>query len=77
MLLVFFAYNLRDWKHLMWFLAIYMLPFFVFYWIVPESPRWLLNKNKVLEARNVIKNISKFNNFYYRHMISRFFGKRK
>ena len=36
------AYALHDWLKIQWCLAAYVIPFFAYYWLVPESPRWLL-----------------------------------
>lgn len=68
MILVLLAYYLRDWRKIMWSLAIYVMPFFTYYWLVPESPRWLLSKDKVREAQNVLKKISILNNTYNYYM---------
>ena len=77
--LVGLAYFLRDWNKIMWSLAGYMIPFLGLYWLVPESPRWLLNKDKVDEAKDVIKKISKINNAYNYHMVHLYkrFGRKK
>lgn len=58
------AYYLRDWLKIQWFLAFYVMPFFMCYWVVPESPRWLLSMNKVRRAREVIEKITRVNNRY-------------
>ena len=73
------SYYLRDWNKIMWSIAFYVIPFFGLYWLVPESPRWLLNQDKVGEAKIVIKKISKINNAYSYHMMSlyRRFGRKK
>ena len=78
MILTALAYYLRDWRNIMWTLAGYVIPFLSLYWLVPESPRWLLNKKKVTEAKIVFKKISSINNSYSYHMISfyKFFGKK-
>lgn len=62
--LVSVAYYLKDWRKLMWFLAIYIMPFFLYYWLIPESPRWLLSKDKIREAKSVLKKISRINRTY-------------
>ncbi len=58
------AYYLRDWRKIMWALTVYVIPFFTYYWLVPESPRWLLSKDKVRDAKNVLKKISILNKTY-------------
>ncbi len=74
------AYYLRDWRKVMWSLTVYVMPFFTYYWLVPESPRWLLSKDKVRDARNVLKKISILNdtyNMYVSSIAKRFSSKRK
>ena len=53
------AYWFKDWHKIQWMLALYVMPFFVYYWLVPESPRWLLSQGKVDEARRVLLKITR------------------
>ncbi|KAJ2953689.1 hypothetical protein O0L34_g1306 [Tuta absoluta] len=55
------AYLVRDWRNLA---LITSVPFFLYYlyWLVlPESPRWLLMKDRLEEANNILKAIAKMN----------------
>lgn len=36
----------------------------MYYWLVPESPRWLLSVNQVDSARRVIEKIARINRAY-------------
>lgn len=36
----------------------------MYYWMVPESPRWLLSVNRVENARRVIEKIARLNRAY-------------
>ena len=71
MIIVGLAYYFKDWRKVQWCLALYILPFFIYYWLVPESPRWLLSVGKVDEARRVLVKITRvsidlfFNNLRY------------
>ncbi|CAF0756334.1 unnamed protein product [Brachionus calyciflorus] len=58
------AYFFKDYLKVQWALAIYVMPFFMYYWLVPESPRWLLSVNKVRQARTVLEKITRVNNRY-------------
>ncbi|XP_068600526.1 organic cation/carnitine transporter 2-like [Brachionichthys hirsutus] len=61
MLLPVSAYLLRDWKYL---LSVVSLPGFVFipiWWLIPESPRWLLSVRRVAEAEAIVRRIARFN----------------
>lgn len=59
MIIVGLAYYFKDWRKVQWVLALYILPFFIYYWLVPESPRWLLSVGKVDEARRVLVKITR------------------
>jgi hypothetical protein len=58
------AYYFRDWLKIQWSLALYVIPFFMYYWLVPESPRWLLSTGNVHRARHVLEKITKVNNYF-------------
>ncbi|XP_023232364.1 organic cation transporter protein-like [Centruroides sculpturatus] len=52
----------RDWFYIQ---LIATLPFFLLlsiYWLVPESPRWLLSQNRLEEAETILKRCLKENN---------------
>ena len=70
MVLVLLAYIFKDWRKVQWTLAIYIMPFFMYYWLVPESPRWLLSTYRVRDTISVLKKITTvntaFNRFYVR-----------
>ena len=55
------AFWLRSWWKLQIAFALLALPLIMFYFLVPESPRWLLEKGKTDEAREVLLNIAKVN----------------
>ncbi|KAK7497693.1 hypothetical protein BaRGS_00011088 [Batillaria attramentaria] len=55
------AYLLRDWQHLQIASAIVPFGYLSYYWLIPESPRWLLSKGRVLEAEAIIRTAAKVN----------------
>lgn len=56
------TYLLRDWRSLALATSVPFL-FYYFYWFVlPESPRWLLMRERLEEANTVLKNIARVNN---------------
>merc|ERR1712123_132247 len=55
------AYVLRDWRDLMLYSSIPSILSFVLYWLVPESPRWLLSMGRIEEAEAIVKSGAEFN----------------
>uniref|UniRef100_A0A3B4XC16 Solute carrier family 22 member 5-like n=1 Tax=Seriola lalandi dorsalis TaxID=1841481 RepID=A0A3B4XC16_SERLL len=60
-LLPLFAYFIRGWRMLLVATAIPGFLFIPTWWLIPESPRWLLQKGRVEEAELVIRNAAKRN----------------
>ncbi|XP_078603973.1 organic cation transporter protein-like [Branchiostoma floridae x Branchiostoma japonicum] len=58
----FLAYLIRDWWKLQLAQALMTAPFLMYYWwLLSESPRWLLTNNRVDEAKAVIQMAAKMN----------------
>ncbi|XP_074505836.1 organic cation/carnitine transporter 2-like [Sebastes fasciatus] len=60
-LLPLFAYFIRGWRMLLVATAIPGFLFIPTWWLIPESPRWLLQKGRVEEAELVIRVAAKRN----------------
>ncbi|XP_029452552.1 solute carrier family 22 member 2 [Rhinatrema bivittatum] len=62
-LLVFSAvgYGIQDWRWLQFVVTVPNFFFLLYYWCVPESPRWLISQNRIEEAKDIIKKIAKKN----------------
>ncbi|CAJ1072042.1 solute carrier family 22 member 4-like isoform X2 [Xyrichtys novacula] len=60
-LLPLVAYFIRGWRLLLVASAIPSLLFLPSWWLIPESPRWLLQKGRVEEAERVIRNAARQN----------------
>lgn len=56
-----FAYFITDWRWLQIALTLPGILFMCYYWIIPESTRWLLSKNRKEEAMTNIKKAAKVN----------------
>ncbi|CAH1251987.1 SLC22A3 [Branchiostoma lanceolatum] len=49
------AYLIRSW---MWFQIAVTIPYligFAYYWLIPESPRWLISRNRQSEAKAIVE----------------------
>ncbi|XP_060068369.1 organic cation transporter protein-like, partial [Ylistrum balloti] len=55
------GYLLRDWQYVELVAGSTTVFFLSFIWLVPESPRWLLNHGKMEKAERVIKRIAEVN----------------
>lgn len=61
MLTALFAYFVHDWRWLQIALTLPGLIFMSYYWIIPESARWLLSKNRKEAAIANIQKAARFN----------------
>lgn len=62
MLTAGFAYFITNWRWLQIALTLPGLLFMGYYWFIPESARWLLSKNRRVEAIAIMKNAANANN---------------
>uniref|UniRef100_A0A673C1F2 Solute carrier family 22 member 3 n=1 Tax=Sphaeramia orbicularis TaxID=375764 RepID=A0A673C1F2_9TELE len=55
------AYYISDWRWLQVFITIPYIVFLVYYWFIPESPRWLLSQNQKAKAVEITEAMAKEN----------------
>ncbi len=60
-LLPLVAYYIRDWRDIQLVSTIPLPPFLLFYWCLPECPRWLLSKGRVVEATKILEKAARIN----------------
>ncbi|CAH2988795.1 unnamed protein product [Chilo suppressalis] len=56
------TYLLRDWRSLALVTSAPFLLYYLYWFVLPESPRWLLMRDRLEEANTILKNIAKVNN---------------
>lgn len=61
MLTAAFAYYINNWRWMQFALTLPGVAFFVYWWFIPESARWLLTKNRTEEAKKLIQEAAKYN----------------
>ncbi|XP_052712009.1 organic cation transporter protein-like [Crassostrea angulata] len=60
-LLCLVGYLVREWKYNEIVLSVPSAFILVYWWLLPESPRWLINRGKFEEAKVIIRKIAKRN----------------
>ncbi|XP_078418029.1 organic cation/carnitine transporter 2-like [Cetorhinus maximus] len=60
-ILPIFAYYIRNWRILLLALTIPELLYIPFWWLIPESPRWLITQGRVTEAEKIVQGFAKRN----------------
>lgn len=63
-----FAYYIRDWHQLQFAFSIPSVVLISYYWLIPESPRWLFTVNKVDKAVDVLEKAAKCNKLPTEHI---------
>lgn len=58
-LLPVLAYFVRDWRRLQLVTAIPWVIVVIYYWLIPESPRWLITVGKRKEAIEILTKIAR------------------
>ncbi|KAK7085702.1 hypothetical protein SK128_014631 [Halocaridina rubra] len=61
MLLPLVAYFIRDWRVLQISISIPNILLLAYYWILPESPRWLMMQGRYEEAIKVLRKVAEVN----------------
>ena len=61
LLLSLAAYHIPDWRVLQWMTSIPGFLAIVLWWVVPESPKWLLSQGRLEEAEETIRKAAKEN----------------
>ncbi|XP_076352142.1 organic cation transporter protein-like isoform X2 [Tachypleus tridentatus] len=63
MILAGLAYLWRDWYPLQLTISIFpVVTFVLYYWFLPESPRWLVTRGRIVDAEKILNKAAKLNN---------------
>ncbi|XP_072904184.1 solute carrier family 22 member 4-like isoform X1 [Hemitrygon akajei] len=54
-ILPLFAFYIREWRMLLLALTLPELLYIPFWWLIPESPRWLITQGRVNEAEEIVQ----------------------
>lgn len=68
LLLPVFAYFFRDWKYYQIAISIPAIILISYYWVLPESPRWLLTVGKKEHAIKIMEKAAEKNNLPTDHI---------
>ncbi|XP_047534605.1 beta-alanine transporter [Vanessa atalanta] len=55
------VYLVRDWRHLALATTLPFITFFLYFWPMPESPRWLLARGQFEKAEIILKQMARMN----------------
>ncbi|KAH8284918.1 hypothetical protein KR054_002846 [Drosophila jambulina] len=55
------AYFIRDWRWFQFAITIFSVVYFIYIWLVPESPRWLYTTGRLDKAIKILEKIAKCN----------------
>jgi hypothetical protein len=58
-LLPIIAYYVREWRHLQLVTSVPWLLVITYYWLIPESPRWLITVGRKEEAVKILTHVAK------------------
>lgn len=63
-LLATVVYLIRDWRNLALATTLPFICFFFYWWLMPESPRWLLARGRFDDAERILKLMARFVTFF-------------
>ncbi|XP_018495839.1 organic cation transporter protein [Galendromus occidentalis] len=61
MVIAYVAHFIRDWQNLQMAFSLPMVLLISYYWMVPESPRWLISQGRLEEAEAIVQKMARIN----------------
>ncbi|XP_038625909.1 solute carrier family 22 member 3 [Tachyglossus aculeatus] len=58
------AYLIPKWQGIQLVITLPNFLFLLYYWVIPESPRWLITRKKGEEALKILRDVAKYNGRY-------------
>jgi len=73
-LLAVVVWLVKDWRQMTLATGLPFVAYFMYWWVMPESPRWLLSQNRLAEAEVEIRKMARINkkvlpDDYFKHFI--------
>ncbi|XP_035675458.1 organic cation transporter protein-like [Branchiostoma floridae] len=62
MSLALLAYLLPNWRHLQLLISLFNIIALPYWWVIPESSRWLVSRGRISEAEEILQKAARFNN---------------
>ncbi|CAH1265416.1 SLC22A4 [Branchiostoma lanceolatum] len=62
MSLALLAYLLPNWRHLQLLISLFNVIALPYWWVIPESSRWLVSRGRIGEAEEILQKVARFNN---------------
>ncbi|XP_067929065.1 organic cation transporter protein-like [Watersipora subatra] len=67
LILIGLGYAIKRWMYIQLVITLPVILFIAYYWLLPESARWLLTKGRIYEAEEILQNAARVNGKTLQH----------